>query len=54
MTSGLLIQWKGNFANKVFKEHSKSVGALCERTDGGIISGDALGNIIIWSSNMSK
>ena len=54
MTSGLLVQWKGNFANKVFKEHSKSVGALCQRTDGGIISGDAAGNIIVWSANMSK
>lgn len=54
MSSGLLAQWKGNFVSKVYKEHTKSVGALCERSDGGIISGDALGNIIIWSANMSK
>jgi len=54
MSTGLLVLWKGNFASKVFKEHTKSVGALCERADGGIISGDALGHIIIWSSNMSK
>jgi hypothetical protein len=54
MTNGLLVQWKGTFASKVFKEHSKSVGALCERGDGGIISGDAAGNIILWSQNMIK
>jgi WD40 repeat protein len=54
MSSGLLVQWKGTFASKVFKEHSKSVGALCERTDGGIISADATGSIILWSQNMSK
>jgi hypothetical protein len=54
MTSGLLVQWKGNFASRVFKEHSKSVGALCERTEGGIVSGDALGNIILWSATMTK
>jgi echinoderm microtubule-associated protein-like 5 len=54
MSSGLLVLWKGNFASKVFKEHSKSVGALCERADGGIISGDATGQIIIWSPSMSK
>lgn len=54
MTSGLLVQWRGNFVSKVYKEHSKSVGALCERSDGGLISGDALGNIIVWSSSMSK
>ena len=54
MSSGLLCQWKGNFVSKVYKEHAKSVGALCERSDGGIISGDALGNIVVWSSNMSK
>lgn len=29
MSNGLLILWKGNFASKVFKEHTKSVGALC-------------------------
>ena len=54
MSSGLLVLWKGTFASKVFKEHTKSVGALCERSDGGIISGDALGNIILWSSSMVK
>ena len=54
MSSGLLVWWKGTFASKVFKEHSKSVEALCERSEGGIISGDALGNIILWTSSMNK
>ena len=30
------------------------MGALCEREEGGIISGDALGNIILWNSAMGK
>ena len=54
MSSGLLVLWRGTYASKVFKEHSKSVGALCEREEGGIISGDALGNIILWNSAMAK
>ena len=54
MSNGLLAYWKGNFCSRVYKEHTKAVGALCEREDGGIISGDIKGLIILWSSNMSK
>lgn len=32
----------------------KPVTALCERKDGGLISGDTAGCIVIWSSNLSK
>lgn len=54
MASGLLVQWKGNSCSKVYKEHSKAVGAICSRSDGGLISGDAEGKIIVWSSGMVK
>ena len=54
MNNGVLAYWKGHFCSRVYKEHTKAVGALCERVDGGIISGDILGNIILWSANMSK
>ena len=54
MANGVLGYWKGNFCSRVYKEHTKAVGALCEREDGGIISGDIKGLIILWSSNMSK
>jgi hypothetical protein len=30
------------------------VTAICERQDGGIISGDTSGLIVVWSSNLSK
>ncbi len=49
MNNGLLTQWKGTSCTKIFKQHTKPVTALCERSEGGIISGDADGNIIIWS-----
>ncbi len=29
MNNGLLALWKGNFCSKVYKEHTKAVGALC-------------------------
>lgn len=31
MSNGALGYWKGNFCSRVYKEHSKAVGALCER-----------------------
>ena len=30
------------------------MGALCEREDGGLISGDAQGLLVLWSSKMEK
>ena len=54
MQNGVLGYWKGGFCSRVYKEHTKAVGALCEREDGGVISGDITGLIILWSSNMSK
>ena len=54
MSNGLLAYWKGTFCSRVFKEHTKPVGALCERAEGGLISGDTTGRIILWSMNMSK
>lgn len=32
MNNGLLSQWKGNSCSKIYKEHSKPVTALCERS----------------------
>jgi hypothetical protein len=52
MQNGLLTLWKGNSCSKLFKEHSKAVVAIAERESGGIISGDADGNIILWSAQM--
>lgn len=52
MQNGLLTLWKGSSCSKIFKEHNKPVGALCERENGGIISGDADGNIILWTDKM--
>lgn len=54
MSNGVLGYWKGNYCSRVYKEHSKAVYALCERGEGGIISGDMTGKIVVWSGNMSK
>ena len=53
MHNGSLLSWKGTTCMKPFKEHNSPVSALCETEKGGLVSGDATGDIVIWSSNLS-
>lgn len=53
MQNGSILVWKGTSATKPYKEHNMAVTGLCDTEKGGIISGDAEGNIVIWNSSLA-